>query len=218
MVLIDCYLFLGWAYKFIRTMVGGCGTFFCVGRISWSMGKRKGMGGHQGSDAETVVWITPPHVLAALGRFDLDPCSSVGHPWPCAVENWVFPAHDGLREAWHGRVWLNPPYGQECGKWLRKLSEHGCGTALVFARTETEMFQRWVFPAASGVLFLSGRLHFHYPDGRRAVANAGAPSCLIAYGESDAAVLRSCGLHGAFFGKASMVGLSVVGTPQLSLF
>lgn len=45
----------------------------------------------------------------------------------------------------------------------------------------------------------------HYPDGARAKANAGAPSCLIAYGSSDAEVLRTCGLPGAFYGPALMV-------------
>lgn len=179
------------------------------------MGKRKGMGGHQGSDAGTTTWVTPPHVLGVLGRFDLDPCSFVGHPWPCAEENWSLPGRDGLREAWHGRVWLNPPYGLECGDWLRKLCEHGDGVALVFARTETLMFQRWVFPGASGILFLSGRLHFHHVDGRRAQANAGAPSCLIAYGRGNAEVLRTCGLPGAYFGMAEMVG---GGDGQMTLF
>src|SRR5688572_25404479 len=118
------------------------------------MGKRKGIGGHQSASADTVSWVTPRFILDALGLFDLDPCSFDGHPWPCAGECWSFPAHDGLSEPWHGRVWLNPPYGLECAKWLKKLGEHGRGTALVFARTETEMFQRWVFPAASAILFL----------------------------------------------------------------
>jgi hypothetical protein len=184
------------------------------------MGKRKGMGGHQGSDAETVVWLTPRYILDALGVFDLDPCSSVGHPWPCGVENWCLPADDGLLGVWHGRVWLNPPYGLECGLWLRKLGDHGDGIALVFARTETEMFQRWVFPRMSGILFLSGRLYFHYPDGRRALANAGAPSCLIAYGAANAEVLRTCGLPGAYFPSALMVGVSPAPVVdfQLTLF
>lgn len=171
------------------------------------MGKRKGMGGHQSSDADSVVWLTPPSVLARLGHFDLDPCSMMGHPWPCADESWWLPAHDGLLEPWNGRVWLNPPYGLECGLWLKKLADHGNGIALVFARTETAMFQDWVFPRASGILFLSGRLYFHYPDGRRASANAGAPSCLIAYGAANAEILRTCGLAGAYYGPSSIVGI-----------
>jgi len=48
------------------------------------------------------------------------------------------------------------------------------------------------------VLFLEGRLHFHYPDGTRAKANAGAPSCLVAYGRYDAYKLADSGLEGYF--------------------
>lgn len=48
----------------------------------------------------------------------------------------------GLESPWIDRVWLNPPYGRETGLWLRTLAAHGSGIALVFARTETEMFHQ----------------------------------------------------------------------------
>jgi len=60
------------------------------------------------------------------------------------------------------------------------------------------MFFENVWSKASALLFLKGRLHFHYVDGRRAAANGGAPSVLIAYGEQDAEILKNCGLPGAF--------------------
>jgi hypothetical protein len=46
-----------------------------------------------------------------------------------------------------------------------------------------------VWSKADGLLFLHGRLHFHYPDGTRAAANSGAPSVLVAYGQRDAQIL-----------------------------
>lgn len=155
-------------------------------------------GTHSGR-AVTHDWITPRHIIEALGgaeSFDLDPCQSPTQPWPCAKRGIVQPI-DGLSEAWEGRVWLNPPYSIHASEWLAKLARHGRGTALIFARTETEMFVDHVWSAASAVLFLAGRLHFHYPDGRRADANAGGPSCLIAYGESDAWALARSYLPGA---------------------
>lgn len=84
-------------------------------------------------------------------------------------------------------------------KWLRRMSEHGNGIALVFARTETEWFWEtvWGAPTATSILFLEGRLHFHHPDGRRAKANSGAPSVLVAYGMEAAARLSRSGLAGA---------------------
>ena len=50
----------------------------------------------------------------------------------------------------------------------------------MFARTETEMFVEAVWKRATALRFLFGRLYFHRPDGRRAEANAGAPSVLVA--------------------------------------
>jgi hypothetical protein len=143
----------------------------------------------------TTTWLTPPHIIEALGPFDLDPCAAPN--WPTARHHVSLPT-DGLAAQWHGRVWLNPPYGAEVWTWLARLAEHGQGTALIFARTETAGFVREVWGKADGVMFLHGRLHFHRPDGTRAEANAGAPSCLVAYGERDADTLRSCSLDGTY--------------------
>jgi hypothetical protein len=143
------------------------------------------------------TWLTPPHILQALGPFDLDPCCPPDMPWPTAKRDYTR-AENGLKQPWEGRVWLNPPYSREAVKWLTKLADHGYGTALVFARTETEWFVEQVWRRASAVLFLYGRLHFHHADGTRAKANAGAPSCLVAYGSIDADLLESSGLDGRF--------------------
>lgn len=157
-----------------------------------------GMGSHQSAAMLSDVWLTPPHVLAALGPFDLDPCAcSEPRPWPTAARH-LTREDDGLAQPWTGRVWLNPPYGGPAivGPWMRRMALHRHGTALTFARTETDLFHETVWRAATMVLFLRGRLHFHRPDGSRAPANAGAPSCLIAYGETDAIILQNCGLPG----------------------
>jgi hypothetical protein len=105
---------------------------------------------------------------------------------------------DGLAHEWEGRVWMNPPYGNETGKWLKKLADHGRGTALIFARTETKMFFDHVWNRASGLLFLRGRLTFYHVTGQPADNNGGAPSVLIAYGAEDAWILRHCNLDGKF--------------------
>ena len=56
------------------------------------------------------------------------------------------------------------------------------------------MFYETVWGAADAVLFMRGRPHFHYVDGRRAAANSGAPICLVAYGVANVAALESSGL------------------------
>jgi len=140
-------------------------------------------------------WLTPPHVLRPLGEFDLDPCAAVRRPWPTARHHLTI-QEDGLARPWFGRVWLNPPYGRETGRWLARLADHGNGIALVFARTETRMFFEHVWKKAAAILFLRGRLTFYNEDGTRPSNSGGAPSCLIAYGRHNAAALAACGLSG----------------------
>lgn len=145
-------------------------------------------------EGESIEWYTPPHIFRALGvEFDLDPCSPPGGlPWVPA-QRALSIEDDGLRQRWNGRVWLNPPYGKETGAWVEKLSHHGDGIALVFARTDTAWFQAHV-PYASRLCFIRGRLAFVGEDGRPLAGRAGAPSVLIAFGEACGAAVERADL------------------------
>ena len=158
-----------------------------------------GIGSHQQpNEGKTANWLTPPWVIEGLGcwwSFDLDPCAAVDQPWPTAHQQWT---SEGLVRPLDGRVWMNPPYGRETGQWLSRLACHGCGTALIFARTETKMFHEQVWGKATALFFFRGRLWFHRPDGSKGRSNAGAPSVLVAYGRSDAERLRKTGFSGVF--------------------
>lgn len=159
-----------------------------------------GMGGHQGPMIKDE-WLTPPDIITALGPFDLDPCAPITRPWPTAARHFTL-ADDGLSQPWHGRVWLNPPYGPHTGTWMERLAEHGNGIALIFARTETECWHRHIWGRADQILFLRGRLNFFHAAGNRAEKNSGAPSALIAYGADNAARLRASGIRGAIVNPA----------------
>lgn len=156
------------------------------------------MGGHHSPVSESEVWLTPPGIIEALGPFDLDPCACMEpRPWPTAREHFTT-LENGLAQPWRGRVWCNPPYGGPAilRPWMHRMADHGRGTLLIFARTETEAFHEFVWQRADALLFLRGRLHFHRPDGVRAAANAGAPSVLCAYGGEDAQRLAECDIDG----------------------
>lgn len=140
-------------------------------------------------------WLTPPEIIHALGEFDLDPC---GHESKFCVtaDQIYFPPEDGLSFKWWGRVWLNPPYGNELKTWIKRLVEHGNGIALVPARTEVESwFWPFVWEKADAILFLKGRLYFLRPDGTRE-GNAGHGSVLAAYGKANVKALKRSGIHG----------------------
>jgi hypothetical protein len=158
-----------------------------------------GMGGHQSHKMIKDEWITPKEIIDAfgIGYFDLDPCAAVNQPWSCARKAFTV-EQDGLSYKWWGRVWLNPPYGSKTGIWLSKLAEHGDGIALIFARTETADWFKYIWSKATAILFIEGRLYFHHVNGERAKHNSGAPSALIAYGAESADALSKCGIKGKF--------------------
>lgn len=179
-------------------VLGGGGAHL---RAGWGLQivKRRAMGSHQSARPKSLIWLTPPAIIEALGPFDLDPCAAPEpRPWPTASRMISKADGDGLALDWDGRVFMNPPYAGQARRWLRKLADHGRGTALIFARTETEAFEQEVWGRASGLLFIFGRLHFHYPDGRRADHNGGAPSVLCAYGVEDMERLAAARIRGNF--------------------
>lgn len=158
---------------------------------------RPGIGSHERAVAgATDEWLTPPWLLDRLGDFDLDPCASIDRPWDTASIHYDR-RDNGLVKPWGGRVWCNPPYSAAY-RWLARLAHHGDGIGLVFARTETAGFFDTVWHKASALLFLRGRLTFHYPDGRAGAGNAGAPSVLVAYGYRNRDVLLGLADLGAW--------------------
>ena len=160
----------------------------------------RAIGGHHSAGAKTHTWLTPPAILDALGPFDLDPCACPEpRPWATAATMWTRDDNP-LNRQWPAgaRVWMNPPFGPKATAiaFMARMAEHGRGTALLYARTETDLFFDTVWAKASVLLFLKGRINFHHQDGRRAKANSGAPVVLIAYGQHDAACLVASGLAG----------------------
>lgn len=68
------------------------------------------------TDASKDEWLTPPAIIKSLGEFDLDPCSPIVRPWDTAKTHFDINT-DGLKMPWFGRVWLNPPYGDQTFNW-----------------------------------------------------------------------------------------------------
>jgi len=143
-------------------------------------------------------WLTPPEIIKEIGQFDLDPCAPHPdkRPWDTAHEHY-HEEIDGLKKPWSGRVWCNPPYGNRTFEWMAKLARHGNGIALIFARTETKGFHREVWEKADAMFFFQGRLKFYHVSGIQG-GTANAPSCLVAYGEECAELLKEASLRGIF--------------------
>jgi hypothetical protein len=158
---------------------------------------------HESTTSKSVVWLTPPTIIDALGgwrSFDLDPCAAPEpRPWPTARRMNARLDGNGLMMKWRGRVFLNPPYdGDRIAGWLAKMAQNNRGTALLGVRTENEAWHTYVWPVAAGMLFLAGRIYFCRPDGSVASGNAGHASVLVAYGQDDLDRLAASGIAGHF--------------------
>lgn len=93
--------------------------------MSIASARGKGIGGHTlPVRGQTNDWITPRFIIDGLGRFDLDPCQSLTQPWPCAEKGYTI-LDDGLSKEFFGRVYCNPPYGDEGWPFMEKLAAHG---------------------------------------------------------------------------------------------
>ena len=159
-------------------------------------------------------WLTPKFITDGLGPFDLDPCSPVNRPWDTAARHYTI-VDNGLIQQWQGRVWLNPPYGDETPKWIEKLAHHGNGIALIFNRTETDYWENLIWKYANGILFIFGRLSFYNASGGLGPGNSGAGSALVAFGDDNVERIRISGINGALI-KSSGQGIWV--QQQIELF
>jgi phage N-6-adenine-methyltransferase len=115
--------------------------------------------------SRTCEWATPPELFAALdarfGPFTLDPCAT---PDNAKCARYYTREQDGLAQPWGGRVFVNPPYGREAGRWVARAwqavayGEAELAVLLLKAATETSW---WHDYAGRGeVEFLPGRVRF----------------------------------------------------------
>lgn len=128
----------------------------------------------------TPEWATPQDLYNALDAefgFELDPCATdANHKAP----KYYTKEDDGLAQDWGKlRTFINPPYGREIGKWVRRAREHaeggGLAVALLPARTDTAWWGDVM--RADEIRFIRGRVHFG-----GASTGAPFPSCIVIWG------------------------------------
>ena len=108
----------------------------------------------------TDQWATPQWFFDELNEefhFDLDPCADeTNHK----CERYFTREENGLAQEWTGRVFCNPPYGREIGKWVKKAAESGTLVVMLLpARTDTKWFHDYIYGKAE-IRFIKGRLKF----------------------------------------------------------
>jgi site-specific DNA-methyltransferase (adenine-specific) len=112
----------------------------------------------------TDQWATPQQFFndwAKLFPFTLDVCADASN---AKCPRYFDREADGLRQDWAPETcWMNPPYGREIGRWVRKAYEESQKGATVVcllpARTDTAWWHDYVIEHAQ-VAFIRGRIKF----------------------------------------------------------
>jgi len=121
--------------------------------------------GAVGFSSKSGTWSTPQGFFDRLNRefhFTLDPCAS-DTDTKCA--KYYTEEDNGLVQDWGGEtVFMNPPYGRDIKKWIRKAHEESkkpntTVVCLIPARTDTKYWHDHVM-SAKEIRFVKGRLKF----------------------------------------------------------
>ena len=116
--------------------------------------------------SKTDLWETPQSFYDEHDKefqFTLDPCAT---PENAKCEMFFTKEMNGLTQNWGGnRVFCNPPYGKEIGKWVKKAYEESkkndtTVVMLIPARTDTAYFHDYIYHKAKEIRFVKGRLKF----------------------------------------------------------
>lgn len=120
--------------------------------------------------SKTAERATPQAFFDELNKefnFTLDPCAT---PENAKCPRYFTKEQNGLLQSWKGeRVFCNPPYGKEIGKWVKKCADEAEQGALVVmlipARTDTKYFHEYIYQKHE-MRFIKGRLYFGDGSGR----------------------------------------------------
>lgn len=150
-------------------------------------------------------YSTPPKIWRplsrAVGGFDVDPASGA-EPTPIAPTRYDRD-DDGLRQAWEGAVWLNPPWssngdGSAKETWLRKARNEAArdGVDVVVGILPADTSAHWwhdhIMQADAVCLVGPGRIPFIGEDRNPAFALA-----LFAFGAVDGELLDAMDSFGS---------------------
>jgi phage N-6-adenine-methyltransferase len=113
--------------------------------------------------SRSCEWTTPQDFFKALDEqfhFTLDPCATQEN---AKCKHYFTKTDNGLAQPWTGRVFMNPPYGREIGRWVKKAYEEAQHNAelvvcLLPARTDTRWWHDYCLKG--DVQFVRGRLKF----------------------------------------------------------
>jgi len=100
---------------------------------------------------------------------------------------WITKENNSLEQKWNypNWCWLNPPYGRELSKWVKKSYESESKVCMLIpARPDTNYFHMYI-KNANYILFIKGRLKFD-----NCKTPAPFPSMLVFFGEMESGQIK----------------------------
>lgn len=135
--------------------------------------------------SETNEWETPQNIFDELNdefNFMLDPCATKEN---AKTDKFFTIEDDGLSQEWTETTFMNPPYGREIKKWVKKAFEESLkGTVVVClipARTDTSYWHDYIFNNACEIRFIRRRIKFG--DSK---TDAPFPSAIVIFNHKNA--------------------------------
>jgi len=112
--------------------------------------------------SKTDQWATPQGFFDRYNKifnFTLDVCAD---EYNKKCDKYYTKEQDGLAKEWTGVCWMNPPYGREIIKWMRKAYESSLNGATVVCLVPSRTDTRWWHEYAihGDIEFIRGRLKF----------------------------------------------------------
>ena len=128
-------------------------------------------------------WETPQDFFEELDdefHFTIDVCATAYNTKVFAC--YFSPTDDALTSDWEGVCWMNPPYGREIGKWMKKAYEESqkgsTVVCLVPSRTDTAWWHDYAMKGE--IRFIRGRLKFVGAEN-----SAPFPSAIVVFTQKD---------------------------------
>lgn len=129
-------------------------------------------------------WKTPQDLFDELNaefHFTLDAAASSAN---AKCEQYFTKEQDALTQSWFGNIFVNPPYGRVLPHFVAKAFDeakksHLLVVMLIPARTDTSYWHDYIFPNATDIRFLRGRIKFELDGNPRDAAPF--PSAVIVF-------------------------------------
>lgn len=125
---------------------------------------------HVSNNSGCNEWYTPEEYIElvwdVIGEIDLDPASCEYANRTIQARKYFTIEQDGLKQEWHGRVWMNPPYNAELvplfsEKFVGEYESGRVTEGIVLVNNATETSWFWnLAKCAKAVCFPKGRIRY----------------------------------------------------------